>query len=121
MHSSEKTKHSSKERAALWLTAGLVLSIAYLTLSPAATADIGISFADKIYHTLAFSALILPCASLYPRSLIWALPAAVTFGGCIELIQPFVGRDGDWWDFLADILGVGIGLLASLPVAKLLR
>ncbi|MBR9842182.1 MAG: hypothetical protein GYB25_03410 [Rhodobacteraceae bacterium] len=121
MHSSENTKRSLKENTALWLTAGLVLSVSYLTLSPASSADIGITFADKIYHTLAFAALVLPCACLYPRGLRWVLPAAVIFGGCIELIQPFVGRDGDWWDFLADVLGIGLGLVAGLPLGKYFR
>ena len=121
MPSSDRTKRSRKENAALWLTAGVMVLIAYLTLSPASSPGINISNADKIYHAAAFAALVLPCASLYRRSLIWVLPAAVLFGGAIELIQPFVGRDGDWWDFLADILGIGLGLLASLPLRKGLR
>jgi len=59
----------------------------------------------------------VPAASLYRRALIWLLPLIIVFGGAIELIQPYVNRQGEWQDFLADaigaLIGVAIGLVAQ--------
>jgi hypothetical protein len=42
------------------------------------------------------------------------LPFSVTFGGAIEIVQPAVGRNVEWADFYADIMGVGIGTVVGL-------
>ena len=58
--------------------------------------------------------LVLPSAALYPRIIFSVLPFSVTFGGAIEIVQPAVGRNGEWADFYADIMGVGIGTVVGL-------
>ena len=40
--------------------------------------------------------LVLPSAALYPRIIFSVLPFSVTFGGAIEIVQPAVGRNGEW-------------------------
>ena len=99
--------------AALIVTACLALVIGYFTLTPAPF--LTISGSDKIHHLIGFSALMIPGALLYRHALYWLLPGVIAFGGAIELIQPYVNRQSEWADFLADsigaILGVGIGLL----------
>ena len=96
-------------------TCVLAVTIAVLTLS-APNPALGGSEWDKLYHFTAFAALVFPCALLYARALVWILPAALLFGGVIELIQPYVGRAGERADFLADILGVGFGAALGLAV-----
>ena len=98
---------------ALWLTLVLSIIIAILTLLPV-SAPQGVPGTDKAHHLLGFAALTLPSALLYPRSLAIVLPCSLLFGGAIELIQPYVGRQGEFADFFADavgaLIGVGVGL-----------
>ena len=95
------------------MTAVLAIVIAILTLAPSLRPpDLG--GPDKLYHAIAFGALMLPCAILYPRSLAWLLPAALAFGGAIEIIQPWVGRSGEWADLVADAVGIGIAMPVGL-------
>lgn len=98
------------EGAALAATFGLVALTCFLTLTKASGPTLSISNVDKLYHMLAFAGIVLPCALFYKRSLIWLVPGLIGFGAAIELIQPFVGRDGDWVDFLADVVGIGLGV-----------
>ena len=62
-------------------------------------------------------------ARAYPRAML----AAVFLGGVAlsagtELGQTLVeGRDGNWWDALADLVGFTAGLLATGPLLRRLR
>ncbi len=91
-------------RHTLALTATVILGavIAYLTLSPPQMTNPPGLLSDKAYHAIAFAGLVFPSALLYARSLIWVVPAALLFGGAIELIQPYVGRAAELADFVAD-------------------
>ena len=80
-----------------------MISIAALTLIPLSV-PAGALGSDKAHHLLAFAALTLPCAVLYPKALLRVALAAAIFGGAIEVIQPYVGRQGElqislqtWW------------------------
>ena len=65
---------------------------------------------DKVYHTLAFAALVIP-AALFDRGAVrWLVIGGLILGGAIEVIQPSVGRDADLMDFLADAAGLALGL-----------
>ena len=65
---------------------------------------------DKLYHTLAFAALVIP-ASLFDRGAVrWLVIGGLILGGAIEVMQPSVGRDADLMDFLADAAGLVLGL-----------
>ena len=97
------------------VTAVLSILIAVLTLLPP-SGPAGLPGSDKLYHFVAFAALIMPISLLYPRALIWMLPAAILFAGAIEVIQPNVGRAGEWGDFLADTYGVVIGATLGLAL-----
>ena len=70
---------------------------------------------DKLYHTMAFAALVIP-AALFDRGAVrWMVIGGLILGAGIEFIQPSVGRDADMMDFLADatglVLGLGLGWL----------
>lgn len=68
---------------------------------------------NKIYHAFAFAGLALPIATLRPGWLFVAVPTYAAFGGLIEIIQPFVGRDCSFADWVADLTGVGLGIVAG--------
>jgi hypothetical protein len=105
------------------LTATILLGcvIAYLMLSPPKTAQNGV-LSDKAYHAIAFAGLVFPSAVFYARSLIWMIPLALVFGGTIEFVQPYFGRQAEATDFIADAvgitMGVGIGLLIRRGLFK---
>lgn len=107
---------------AVWLvlSLGLAAVIGVLTLMPVAFVPEGPRGVDKLYHALAFAALVFPTASLRPR-LLWAVaPLALLYGAAIEIIQPHVGRSGEVADLIADGLGVAIGIGLGLLVRRLL-
>ena len=106
---------------ALGLTLVLSVIIAILTLLPVSAPQV-VPGTDKAHHLLGFAALTFPSALLYPRSLAIVLPCSLLFGGAIELIQPYVGRKGEFADFSADavgaLIGVGLGLtLRTVTIA----
>ena len=105
---------------AILVTTLLAVVITYLTLTPMRLEPPERLLSDKAYHLLAFAALIFPCALVYRRSLIFVVPAALVFGAAIELIQPLVGRSAEWADFLADVIGVALGLITSQMVRVLI-
>ena len=70
---------------------------------------------DKLVHFVAFAALAFPLARTGRFGLIPVFIGASAFGGIIELIQPSFNRSADVNDWVADmvgvILGIGFGLL----------
>lgn len=102
----------------LALSLMIAILIAALTLTPLATPPaVNVVGIDKVYHFIAFAALIFPLIATDSRRWSWAVPLAILFGGAIELIQPFVGRDAEWLDFGADLTGV----LAGAALAEILH
>jgi VanZ family protein len=101
------------------LTLFLGIVIAVLTLAPVSSQDVPGS--DKLHHALAFAALAFPLS--FARSRL-ALPVAlgvIAYGGMIELIQPYFGRQAEWADFLADILGAITGATLGAQSGKWYR
>lgn len=95
------------------------MAIAVLTLMPAE----GLPDApgsDKLHHFLAFGALVFPVVATRPRAAIWAVPLAIGFGGAIELIQPHVGRHGEWADAAVNAGGALLGAAAATLLHRVL-
>jgi len=75
---------------------------------------------DKLFHFSAYAVLAaflaaawqLASGVLSPRHLRWLWMAVAILGGLDEITQIPVGRDCDFWDWTADILGAATGLLA---------
>src|SRR6202008_363816 len=64
---------------------------------------------DKAEHFTAFYVLMGLAAAAYPRRPLWLTGLLLSaFGGLIELVQalPIVHRDCDFWDWVADTIGV---------------
>ena len=74
---------------------------------------------DKMVHLIAFAALAFPLARTGRFGLIPVFVGASAFGGLIELIQPTFGRSADMQDWIADIAGVGLGIVLALLYRRL--
>jgi len=101
---------------ALILTLLIGAGIGWFTLTPPGESSTPLPLTDKQLHALAFGLLVLPVALTHPRALWWLAPLALAYGAMIELIQPSVGRSGEWADLLAD--GVGIALTCGLGLLR---
>jgi VanZ family protein len=117
-----KSNRSPRQSRVIWLsiTFGLAATIAALTLMPPGSQPEGPHGIDKLYHIVAFAALITPTALLRPQ---WCLAVgclAILYGGMIEVIQPSFGRSANISDFLADIVGVVMGILIGRVARRLL-
>ncbi len=99
----------------------LALVIAVLTLMPMPAGGSGVPGSDKLHHFLAFACLAFPLPLLRPRLTIWVILAVILYGGAIELIQPFFGRQAEWADLLADALGAVVGAVVARQLGILLR
>ena len=74
---------------------------------------------DKVVHLIAFAALAFPLARTGRFGLFAVFVGASVFGGLIELIQPSFGRSLDMQDWIADIAGVGLGIVLALLYRRL--
>ena len=76
---------------------------------------------DKLVHLAAFAALAFPLARTSRVSLLLIFIGASAFGGLIELIQPTFNRSADLNDWIADILGVMLGIALGLIYRQVRR
>ena len=74
---------------------------------------------DKIVHLIAFAALAFPLARTGRFGLVPVFMGASVFGGLIEVLQPSFGRSADMQDWIADIAGVGLGIVLALIYRRL--
>jgi hypothetical protein len=107
---------TARSRAALAVTALVAAAIGYFTLAPLAIP--GPPGGDKLHHLVAFGALVLPATVLRPRWALGLLAFAAAYGGLIEIVQPHVGRHGEWADFAANGAGAALGVLAGRGLAR---
>jgi VanZ family protein len=101
------------------VTTVLALIIAVLTLAPMPSG--GPAGSDKIYHVLAFACLAFPLPLVRPRFAVWVILGVIAYGGVIEVIQPFFGRQAEWADLVADGVGAILGAIVARHLALRLR
>ena len=102
----------------LWFGAGVAIAVvvAVLSLMPGRHVP-EVNVSDKFKHFAAFAMLAFWFGSIMVRP---DLPlvglAVVGFGGLIEIAQGMMGlgRHADWYDMLADTLGVLLGMALVL-------
>ena len=72
-------------------------------------------------HLVAFAALAFPLARTGRFGLLPVFVGASAFGGAIELIQPSFNRSADVNDWVADVVGVILGIGLGLLYRRLRR
>ena len=73
---------------------------------------------DKLVHFMAFAALAFPLARTGRLGLLPVSIGASAFGAIIELIQPTFNRSAELSDWIADTLGVLIGIGLGLAYQR---
>lgn len=102
----------------LWLSLGVLLLLGIATACLLPSQDVpDLIGSDKLKHFVAFGLLAFWFGSIVVRAdLPWVGVAVVAIGGLIELLQGSMGlgRDPEWLDWVADALGVALGLVLAL-------
>jgi hypothetical protein len=73
---------------------------------------------DKATHFIAFYVLTGLAVAAFPRQNLFAVAALLSaFGALIEIVQglSIVGRDRDFWDWVADTIAIAFAL-APMPL-----
>ena len=76
---------------------------------------------DKVVHFITFAVLAFPLARTGRFGLLPVLIGASAYGGAIELIQPSFNRSADINDWVADIIGVALGIGSGLLYRRMRR
>ena len=103
------------------LTAFLAITLSVAMLWPLEAPPPAPEGSDKLVHFIAFAALAFPLARTGRLGLVAVLIGASAFGGLIELIQPSFNRSADMGDWVADTVGVAIGIGCGLLYRRLRR
>lgn len=99
-----------------WLGFALgALAVSLATLMPASTLGTPPG-SDKLHHVLGFAFWAILCAFGSTRRYLSMAIFITLCGGLIELIQPYVHRRGEWGDFWADCIGVGLASVLHLVI-----
>lgn len=103
-------------RAVFWSAVVIVFTLLVLPHPPTFMIK-----SDKIQHMLAFIALSTLGVCAYPRHIWRVLFGLFAFGAVTELIQtiPFLHRDADVLDWLADATATTVALLIVLGARRL--
>ena len=103
------------------LTAIVAITLTVAMLWPLEAPPPAPEGSDKLVHFIAFAALAFPLARTCRLGLVVVFIGASAFGGLIELIQPTFNRSADVGDWVADTVGVVIGIGAALLYRRLRR
>ena len=103
------------------LTAIVAITLTVAMLWPLEAPPPAPEGSDKLVHFIAFAALAFPLARTGRLGLAAVFIGACAFGGLIELIQPTFNRSADVGDWIADTVGVVIGIGAALVYRRLRR
>jgi VanZ family protein len=103
------------------LTAFVAITLTLAMLWPLEAPPPAPEGSDKLVHFIAFAALAFPLARTGRFGLLPVFVVASAFGGAIELIQPRFNRSADVNDWVADIVGVILGIGLGLLYRRLRR
>ena len=110
----------SKYRTVLKVLFWLALMVSYTAaLIPQDLAAHISTWSDKTQHILAFVAMAFLLRLGYGTAYVWVFVWLVGFGGLIEVSQYYTpDRFADYHDVLADMIGIGLGLVLSRAFAR---
>jgi VanZ family protein len=110
----------SRQASAVFLAA-VLLAVLGFSLNPRPESVLGpLTAYDKAGHFAAYVVLAFFALRVFPRrgllELVLVVAACAALGGAIEIIQPYVGRHKDIFDFLVDLGGALAGAVISFFV-----
>jgi hypothetical protein len=106
--------HGPLSRGAFAVAVLVSLAVLFAPASDVPSAPVGV---DKLVHASLFAALAL--TGLWAGvSRVVLVPVLVLYGAGSEVIQGLIGRDAAVGDWVADVAGVLLGLLAWLRLAR---
>ena len=107
-------------RIALLISVALAIMVLSLIPDPLLTFE-WMSGADKVQHWIAYTLLgfivYLTIQSIHGRRILYialSIFACTMYGGLIEVLQSFTGRNPDPIDFFVNMFGATVGSIASL-------
>ena len=103
------------------LTIAVTLALTVAMLWPMEAPPPAPEGSDKLVHFVAFAALAFPLARTGRIGLLPVFVGASAFGGAIELMQPSFYRSADINDWIADIVGVLLGISCGLLYRRIRR
>ena len=103
------------------LTIAVTLALTFAMLWPMEAPPPAPEGSDKLVHFVAFAALAFPLARTGRIGLLPVFVGASAFGGAIELMQPSFNRSADINDWIADIVGVLLGISCGLLYRRIRR
>lgn len=108
--------------AGLYLLLPAIALVSWGELSPNGAA-LELDVWDKYLHFIAYFGLAgLICLALNGQRLVFsATLALMVFGGVLEILQGFTGRDPSFWDELANMLGCAVGAGTGWLILWLLK
>ena len=105
----------------IFFTIIVALTLTVAMLWPLEAPPPGPEGSDKLVHFVAFAALAFPLARTGRVGLLPVFFGASVFGGAIELIQPSFNRSADVNDWIADVVGVALGIGCGLLYRRISR
>ena len=105
-----------------WLFWTLLIATLWLSLIPSDQVPSAFHFWDKAQHALGFAGLAFFGLLSYPGRIKALLLGLILIGAGIEFAQWLTGwRQGDWVDWIADCVGLGIGSFIWYLASKLVK
>jgi VanZ family protein len=102
----------------LWFCLGLLIAAVITVMSLVPPRDVpNLGLSDKFEHSFAYFVLAFWLASvIVRRDFFWLAVSLLAFGGGIEIAQGLMGlgRQADWFDLLADGVGIVVGVLFAM-------
>ena len=115
------TRWGTRKYLDIPLTVAVTTVLTIAMLWPLEAAPLAPEGADKLVHFIAFAALAFPLARTGRLGLPPVFIGASAFGGLIELIQPTFNRSAALGDWVADTLGVLVGIGLGLAYRRVRR
>jgi len=110
--------------SSIWITGAILLLVGITvgSLMPPSEVPVDqIPNMDKLIHFSSYLFLSLYlCSLIKPSWLFYVGTFCFLWGLGIEFIQPSVSRDLEWWDVLANSLGVTAGILIGQKFSPLM-
>ena len=114
MHFAPDTPRRMRKYLDIPLTIIVTFTLTATMLWPLQTPPPAPEGSDKLVHLIIFAALAFPLARTGRIGLPPVFIGASAFGGIIELIQPSFNRSADINDWIADVVGVVLGIGCGL-------